>query len=333
MIRIKVYKASHLIIGALIAVLVIVLVAIAIRYAFVGSAAPTGSIRGDTKKTAALAATSGESGGVAAFAAAPSLYPTQSGSKVIQVVFEAPDNFDMDENEHTDEKNESFVIEVVPSGEKAENTKPAGETRILIYHTHTHEAYQQVASDPYVETEQWRTLDQDRSVVRVGKELAEMLRGKGFDVAHDTTDHESPELDTAYARSLETIEKYGKGAFDVYIDLHRDAYGESTHNGIMSVSLKNKNAAQLMVLLGSGDSFDEKPNFTANYQFAKALTEKINALSPNLCRDIMVKHNRYNQHVGDKAILIEVGHNLNTLEEALNSIPTLAEALCDVLMG
>ena len=72
---------------------------------------------------------------------------------------------------------------------------------VLIYHTHTHEAYEQVREDPYVALEAWRTADAGHSVLRVGEELARCLRAEGFEVVHDTTDHENDMLSTAYTRS------------------------------------------------------------------------------------------------------------------------------------
>ena len=96
---------------------------------------------------------------------------------------------------------------------------------VLIYHTHTQEAYSQVSDDLYVEVSQWRTADRAHSVVRVGEELARLLTERGFVVTHDATDHEPPKLSTAYARSLKTIQSYPQH-FDLYIDLHRDAYVE-----------------------------------------------------------------------------------------------------------
>ena len=47
---------------------------------------------------------------------------------------------------------------------------------VLIYHTHTHEVYEQVREDPYEALEAWRTADADHSVLRVGEELAKCLR-------------------------------------------------------------------------------------------------------------------------------------------------------------
>jgi len=45
----------------------------------------------------------------------------------------------------------------------------------------------------------------------------------------------------------------------------------------------------------------------------------------------MVKNGRYNQHMNTPAVLMEVGHNLNTLEQALRSMSPLADALGELM--
>ena len=200
---------------------------------------------------------------------------------------------------------------------------------VLIYHTHTHEAYRQVAEDEYVAVEAWRTLDESHSVVRVGDELASQLEAHGFEVVHDTTDHEQNDMMTAYTRSLKTLEGYDR-TFDLYIDLHRDAYIE----GVDPKPIVNGNPqhARLMLLVGNGEGFTVKPHYAENLAFARALTEEINRVSPGLCKDVLVKDGRYNQNIGVFSILVEVGHNQNTLAEALDSVPALAEAIDALLI-
>ena len=206
----------------------------------------------------------------------------------------------------------------------AEEVKP----RVLIYHTHTHEAYRQTEHDPYEAVEAWRTLDMTHSVVQVGAELAKELEARGFEVVHDTTDHEKNALGSAYLRSEETLKQY-EGKFDAYIDLHRDAYIKGA--GAQTVEADGKQAARLMMLIGRGDAFTVKPYYAENLAFAEELTETLNRIQPNICKEVLVKENRYNQHVGVHAVLLEVGNNENTLEEACNAMPTFAEALCEVL--
>ena len=211
----------------------------------------------------------------------------------------------------------------------AEPTAAPAPVKVLIYHTHTHEAYEQVQDDPYVALEAWRTSDADHSVVRVGEELARQLRQRGFDVIHDDTDHEADALSTAYTRSLKTLEGYDE-RFDLYIDLHRDAYAEGDTDVV--TGLGGEPIAPLMLLIGNGVGFDVKPFYEENLAFAKALEARVNAVVPGLCKPTLVKDGRYNQHVGVFSILIEVGHNRNTLREALNAVPPLAAALEDLMI-
>ena len=101
------------------------------------------------------------------------------------------------------------------------------EPTVLIYHTHTTEAYTQTETDVYTETSKWRTSDPTQNVIAVGEALKEILETQyGFSVIHDTTDHEPPKLATAYDRSLVTLERYHREypSIVLFIDLHRDAY-------------------------------------------------------------------------------------------------------------
>lgn len=224
-----------------------------------------------------------------------------------------------------DPDDQAIQVEVV-----AQPTPEPVPLRVLIYHTHTHEAYEQVKDDPYQALEAWRTADADHSVVRVGEELAKRLTACGFDVTHDTTDHEGAELSTAYTRSLATLKGYTE-PFDLYIDLHRDAWSEGEIEAVESAS--GERLAPLMLLIGNGNGFEEKPYYEENLAFAQALESRINAIEPGLCKPTLVKDGRYNQHIGVFSVLVEVGHNQNTLREALNAVPPLAEAIESLLIG
>lgn len=222
---------------------------------------------------------------------------------------------------------EALTIEVLPDPSPTPITT-AGK-RILIYHTHTHEAYAQMEDDPYVAVEAWRTEDSAHSVVRLGLELTNALRNLGYEVIHDTTDHEKQDISNAYQRSLETLKAYEE-PFDLTIDLHRDAYVEGLP---VSFVVGDQSHAQLMLLVGRGDDYagEEKPDYSSNLAFAQQLTREMNDQHNGICRNVTVKKGRYNQHIGHNSILVEVGHNQNTLEQALNSIPCLAQAIHKVL--
>jgi len=224
-----------------------------------------------------------------------------------------------------------FTIEVI----KPEPFAPP--PRVLIYHTHTYEAYEQTKDAPYQETEQWRTADDAHNVVRVGEELAGLLRGLGLEVVHDTTAFEPPVLSTAYARSLEMLlSRLAAGeSYDLYIDLHRDAFIAS-YGGANTVSIGGEEAAKLMLLIGRGEGqtgqgFDVRPDWKYNLSLAQEITDELNAQAEGLCREVSVKSGRYNQHVAQGCILIEAGNNRNTLTQVLAAMPYLADAIARTL--
>lgn len=296
MVRFKVVRASRLLLVAVVVLLAAALVLIGARLlrrepepAVSGTANLVNAESGDEAKTTLVFASSGVA----------EKLPLDPGSTGIEV-------------------------EVL----SRERTSPEPK-KVLIYHTHTHEAYDQAPGETYAALEAWRTTDADHSVVRVGDELASQLRALGFEVTHDTTDHEGDSLSTAYTRSIVTLENYAE-RFDLYIDLHRDAWAEGEE---VTVAGENGEAlAPLMLLIGNGNGFDEKPYYAENLAFAMALEARINAISPGLCKPTLVKDGRYNQHIGIFAILVEVGHNKNTLSQALSAVPPLAEGIWDLMV-
>ncbi len=209
--------------------------------------------------------------------------------------------------------------------------------RVLIYHTHTYEAFEQVDGDRYQETEKWRTADSEHNMIRVGEELAALLRALGLEVTHDTTAFEPPVLSSAYTRSLDMLEKRAQAGetYDLYIDLHRDAYVAS-YGGSNTVSIGGADVARLMLLIGKGEGvtgqgYDVKPNWQANLAVAQAITDDLNQHSSGLCREVCLKPGRFNQHVAPACILVEAGNNRNTLPEVLAAMPYLADAIAHAL--
>lgn len=301
MVRFKVIKGSHLLLG-----IALILLALVIGGLVIGHVTNNGA---ESYSTQASLVSEGMEGA--------------NSEAEIDSVF-ASLNFGDPAISLDPETENTMTIELLPEADEA-TPVPS----VLIYHTHTHEAYEQVENDRYIAIEAWRTNDQDHSVVRVGQELANLLRMRGFDVVHDTTDHEQDALGTAYTRSLQTLEAYEQ-RFDLYIDLHRDAYIDGVADE--QVSVDGQNLAHLMLLIGNGEGFDIKPYYAENLSFAKHLTERINQSIDGLCKDVLVKDGRYNQNIGVFSILIEVGHNKNTLQEALNSLPWLADALQSLMI-
>ena len=90
-----------------------------------------------------------------------------------------------------------------------------------------------------------------------------------------------------------------------------------------------------MFVVGTGEGatgagFPEMPDFSANFALASAISQKLEALTPGFMRNTRVKTGRYNQHVSNQCLLVEVGHNANTFEQALNAMDYLAAAIADI---
>ena len=225
---------------------------------------------------------------------------------------------------------DGFSIEVLSTGPQQPRK------RVLIYHTHTYEAFEQT-DVRYQETEKWRTADSRHNMVRVGEELAALLRALDMDVVHDVTAFEPPDLSGAYVRSLEMLEnrKTAGEQYDLYIDLHRDAYAAS-YAGSNTVNIGGEEVAKLMLLIGKGEGqtgqgFDVKPDWQANLAVAQQVTDALNEQKNGLCRDVCLKSGRFNQHIATGCILVEAGNNKNTLDEVLSAMPYLADAIAQAL--
>ena len=312
MVRFKVIRASKLLLIAAIMVLAAVVIALAARWLLSGNGGAVGA------SATLVEANIPDAPGAAATP------ESEIEAKTAPVFASSPARA---EELPLDPGQAAIEIEIVsgPSAAPSDAPRPS----VLIYHTHTHEAYEQVQDDPYEALEAWRTTDADHSVVRVGEELARQLEALGFDVTHDVTDHEGSELSTAYTRSLRTLESYVQ-RFDLYIDLHRDAYVKGAP--LVHTAADGERIAQLMLLIGNGNGFDVKPHYAQNLAFAQALSQRINAREDGLCKGVLVKDGRYNQNIGVFAILVEVGHNRNTLAEALSAVPVLARSLSSLMI-
>lgn len=59
----------------------------------------------------------------------------------------------------------------------------------------------------------------------------------------------------------------------------------------------------------------------------KRITERLLNVDSALMRNIRVKTRRYNQHISNQCLLVEIGHNANTFEQALNAVELLADAI------
>lgn len=202
---------------------------------------------------------------------------------------------------------------------------------ILIFHTHTCESYTQTEANKYESTGNYRTIDLNHSVVRVGDELQKYLTSYGHNVIHNKTFHDYPAYTGSYGRSLKTVSgilSQNKDT-DVVIDLHRDAIGDDSY--APKVKIGDEYAAQIMFVIGTNGNGLTHDNWQQNLQFAMKVQQKANELYPGLFKPILLRNARYNQHLSKAANIIEIGATGNTLEECETSAKYLAKVLDEVL--
>ena len=202
---------------------------------------------------------------------------------------------------------------------------------VIIFHTHTCESYTPTQANSYESTGNFRTIDLNYSVARVGDELQKYLTSFGFNVTHDKTYHDYPSYSGSYGRSLKTVTGILNQCedTDIIIDLHRDAIGDDSY--APKVKIGDEYAAQIMFVIGTDGSGLEHDNWKHNLEFAMKVQEKANEMYPGLFKSILLRNARYNQHLGEDATIIEIGATGNTLEECLVSSKYLAKVLEEVV--
>lgn len=205
---------------------------------------------------------------------------------------------------------------------------------VLIVHTHTTESYTPSGKYNYTPTDTDRTRDKNYNMVRVGKEIAQILEKNGIKVQHDTTINDYPSYNGSYNRSSMNVQNALKNdsSIKIVLDVHRDAIegpgGEKvkhtfTHDG--------KKGACVMFVVGSSLSGLSHDGWEKNMNFAVTLQQHIQSYYPGLMRPLNFRSQRFNQHLSPGAIIVEVGTNGNTLEEALYGAECFANALSDYI--
>lgn len=201
--------------------------------------------------------------------------------------------------------------------------------QILIYHTHSQEAF--ADSIPG---------DKSTTVVGAGERLTQILTEQyGYKVLHHTGEYDVEYRDDAYSKALPEIEKVlaENPEIQVVIDLHRDEVAEGTK---LVTDLQGRPTARFMFFNGLSYTrqigkigYLENENLEGNLAFSFQMQAACNEYFPGLTRRIYLKGYRYNMHLKERCLLVELGAQNNTVEEIMNACDPLAQALDMVLSG
>lgn len=229
----------------------------------------------------------------------------------------------------------SFSISEKLSEKPALRKADKDEISVLIFHTHTTECYQITEKDTYSSSFSPRTEDADKNMIRVGEEIAEQLRKAGIGVIHDKEIYDR-RYTGAYDRSGESIDRYLEKypSIQVILDIHRDAIQTDETTKIKPVtSIGGKKAAQIMIITGcEGNGVSGFPYWEDNLTFALQLQKTAEEMYPTLMRPLFFCNRKYNMYKSKCSLLLEMGSDGNTLDEAAYSGRLIGNVL-GVMLG
>lgn len=210
----------------------------------------------------------------------------------------------------------------------------ADEPQVLLFHTHATESFEKYDSATYDTRNTWRSTDNNNNMVAVGSAMQQALEENGIGVIHDTTQHDYPSYNGSYERSAKTIQEYldEYPSIKIVLDLHRDAMERDNQAIVKPVAvIDGKKAAQIMIISGCDDGTMNMPDWEKNLRFAAAFTDKMQQSYPDLCRPVFLCYRKYNMDRSDGSLLLEIGSNANTLEEAVYSAKLAGQALAELI--
>ena len=207
-----------------------------------------------------------------------------------------------------------------------------GGYKVLIYHTHSSEAYVDSAEG-----------DAEDTVMGLGQQLADILTDTyGIPVYHDTTEYDmmtgTLDRNASYDYSREGVSAIlaEHPEIEVMIDLHRDGVPDDTH---LVTEVNGEPTAQIMLINGmcrdeEGNDVDYWSNDNKVDNMALALQTYLAGRGNygDLMRKIYISTSRYNMDLMPRAMLAEIGAQTNTIQEARNAMEPFAAMLAKVLL-
>jgi stage II sporulation protein P len=193
--------------------------------------------------------------------------------------------------------------------------------KVLIYHTH--------ASESYLQNLKKDGDSRNNGVIRVGDDLTKRLKIEyGIDAIHDTTINDRPDSRYSYNKSFYTVTNMLKKypSIQLVIDLHRDGIS-NTEKFRPVINIEGVNVSKIMIVVGTNYTGLEHPNWMTNLTLAVNMQKRIEEIRSGIARPITISKNRYNQHVTNYSLIVEVGGDGNTIEESIESNKYLADAI------
>ena len=207
--------------------------------------------------------------------------------------------------------------------------------QIIIFHTHSSEGFSNSSPGNLYD-----------GVFGLGEKLSDILLEKyGIRSIHCTQRFDVVDGKTQIMGAYERMEPVLKQmiadnpSVEIAIDIHRDGVPENMR---LVTTLDGKPTAQIMFFNGLSKLYQNgsltslswipNPNLPTNLAFSFNMQLSAMSLYPGFTRKPYLNAYRYSLGMLPKSLLVEVGAQTNTMEEAFNAIEPLADILADVVL-
>lgn len=195
--------------------------------------------------------------------------------------------------------------------------------RIYLYCTHSAESY--------IPDSGKARLDGKRGLINtVASTMDKDLSTKGIDSQFINTIHDYPDYNQSYTNSRVTVRKIVEANNNILalFDIHRDSIPGTTKAATLEIN--GQKSAQILIVVGTNER-KPHPDWKQNYGFAQRLYARSEKMYPGLIKGVRTKAGTYNQEFHPRALLLEIGSDYNTLEEASYSVRLFNQVLVQVL--
>lgn len=222
------------------------------------------------------------------------------------------------------------IMKVTPAVKMKFTSTP----EVLVIHTHATESFLSEDRDYYTASDPTRSADNRKNMIAIGNTVCERLEAAGIKTLHITDQFDNPNYTGSYSRAASVIysslKKYP--TIKVILDVHRDSISSGNDKVKTVATVNGKTAAQVMLVMGSETGeVTSFPNWKKNLSLAARFQKNICNIEKNLARPIMVSSARYNEGITAGSMLLEVGTEVNTFEEANYSAYLAGDALAKTL--
>lgn len=197
--------------------------------------------------------------------------------------------------------------------------------QILVYHSHSSETYSDSPDNDYHSSK-----DKEHSVMEVGSLLTNELSKRGWGVMHNTQ-YNDLDYNKSYVNSSKLVKSAlsSNDSIKITIDLHRNGLtlenseAKKKAHDKSTIEINGETVAKFLFVVGQRNE-----NVDEIRKEAEELTALAEKKYPGLVEPVITKqYGRFNQYLAEDGLLIEIGNNATSTQEAKAACKYVAEVL------